>query len=385
MTAVSTIEKYLAAAHGRRFCVLTNRGTTAITASLRALAPAGGKVVFPAVMCSVPVFAAPFAGWTPLFADVSLSDGNYDLADLERVLAAERPQAVVTLHMFGRMENMAAVGALAARFGASVVEDVALAMGASRGGKPAGAFGRLSCLSFVRKMIPLEMGGAVLTDEEDLAARARAFVEGLPSPLAGHLLETPPAMRAFHAMTGYVAAGGWSRRELLLPFESEFQRLLLAATSEADWRDSIVLKELEALPAAVQARRVRAEVYETALSHPRIRPLATGDSCFFAYPVRLEGLLAEDVLSYMAEHGHQYKRLAYPDIAPVFGDDRARSGAETLEKELIGFPVDDDQPVSSFWEYAGDFVRLLRDYEKDLPNRRVMSWHGRMEMRMGNS
>ena len=71
---------------GGKYAVLTNRGTTALAAALHALdRPAGTTALFPAVLCSIPVFATRFAGWEPVFADVNLSDGNFDLADVERV------------------------------------------------------------------------------------------------------------------------------------------------------------------------------------------------------------------------------------------------------------------------------------------------------------
>jgi dTDP-4-amino-4,6-dideoxygalactose transaminase len=379
------IEAALAAFHGRRFCVLTNRGTTALTASLRALERPGAGVVFPAVMCSVPVFAGPFAGMKPLFADVRLSDGNIDLADLEKLLKeqAGKVAAVVPVHMFGRPQDMEKLSALCAAHGASVVEDVALSMGAVHGGRRTGGWGRLSCLSFVRKMIPLEMGGAVLTDEPALAEKVRAFVDALPPPPENNLNETGPAMKAFHAITGYVAAGGWSRRALLAPFEGEFRRLLLASTVESDWDAPLVIRELEGLEDAVRARRARAEVYEGALSHPRIAPMDHDGSCFFAYPVRLEGFSAEGFLSFAAERGYSFKRLAYPDVSPIFGAARALPNAERIERETVGFPVDDDQPVSSFWEYAADFVKVFEEYAAAAPTLRPFDWRGRMEMRMG--
>lgn len=383
-SATSDIEAALAAHHGRRFCVLTNRGTTALTAAFHALGRPGEGVVFPAAMCSIPVFAASFAGMKPLFSDVSLEDGNFDKSALERTLAGGKGKiaAVVPLHMFGKPDDMEALEILARRHGASVVEDVALSMGAFHKGRPAGGWGRLSCLSFVRKMIPLEMGGAVLTDEAPLAEAVRAFVGRLPPAPTGHVAETPLLMKSFHALTGYAAAGGWARREVLAPLEGEFRRLLLASTSERDWEGSIVLKELASLSAAVTARRARAEVYEGALSHPRIRPLDHSESCFFAYPVRLEGLSAEGFLAFAAAKGLVFKRVAYPDISPVFGETRAFPNAAQLEKELIGFPVDDDQPVSSFWEYAADFTRTLDEYLAEPPSARPFDWRGKLEMRM---
>lgn len=382
--AKSDIEKALAARFGRRFCCLTNRGTTALAAALAALGlPPRARVVFPAAMCSIPVFAARFAGLVPDFADVSLEDGNFDRADLERALAEGNAGAVVPVHMFGQPDDMEALAALCGRHGAALVEDVALSLGARLDGKPVGGFGRVSCLSFVRKMIPLEMGGAVLTDDPSLDRRARDFIGRLPAPPESQGERTKAAMKAFHSLTGYAAASDWAPLPLLEPFEAEFHRLLLSRTEEADWADSIVLEELASLDAVVGARRARAEVYETAISHPRIVPLRHDRSCFFAYPVRLAGVSAEEFLQFAAGRGCAFKRIAYPDVHPLFRPRRRFPGAETLEKELIGLPVDDDQPVSAFWDYAQDFLRLFEEFLPGESGRPPFDWRGKLELRMG--
>ena len=378
------IENVLARHFNRRFCVLTNRGTTALAAALHALdRPSSTRALFPAVMCSIPVFAARFAGWKPVFADVNLNDANFDLDAVERALGGGGVGAVIPVQMFGKPDDMDGLAALCRRYEADLVEDVALSMGAAFKGRPTGSFGRISCLSFVRKMLPLEMGGALLTDELLLAERARAFVDGLPPEQAAHRGETSAAMKAFHSLTGYVAAGDWKRTELLTPFEGEFRRLLLASTSEGDWESSIVLDELEKLPDVLQARRARAEVYENALGDEGLLPLDRTGSSFFAYPVRLPGVAVEDFLAFSLNRGYTFKRIAYPDIHAVFGPRGRFPNAETVEREVIGLPLDDDQPVSSFWEYAGDFRTALEAYLIERPSRRPYDGRGKLELRMG--
>lgn len=340
-------------------------------------------MVFPAVLCSIPVFAASFAGLRPLFADVDPATGNFDFADLDRVLAGSpAPAAVVPVHMFGRADDMDALSVAAARRGASVVEDVALAMGSTWRGRAVGRFGRLACLSFVRKMLPMEMGGAVLTDEPGLDGRVRAFVDALPVP-AGGPREVASAMKAFHALSAYAAAGDWRRRELLGPFEAEFRRLLLAKTVEADWEGSVVLEELARLPDILQSRRARAEVYDTVFTHPRLVKLAHPESSLFAYPVRLEGVSAEAFLAFAVDRGLVFKRVAYPDVHPIFGPRRSLPGAARLEREAVGLPLDDDQPVSSFWEYAEDFQRAFTEFLASPASTAPFDERGRLSLRLG--
>lgn len=336
-------------------------------------------------MCSIPVFAARFADWAPAFADVNLTDANFDLNSVEQAINGGGVGAVVPVHMFGKPDNMDGLAALCDRHQIDLVEDVALSMGAEYRGRPTGSFGRISCLSFVRKMLPLEMGGAVLTDDSRLAERARTFVDGWTPEDASRRSETSAAMKAFHTLTGYVAAGDWSRGALLAPFEGEFRRLLLASTSQADWESSIVLDELKKLPDVLQARRARAEVYENALGENGIQALDRSGSSLFAYPVRLPGVEVENFLAFSSNRGYTFKRIAYPDIHPVFSPRESFANAATVEREVIGLPLDDDQPVSAFWEYAADFRRAVEDFLAAVPTLPPFDGRGKLELRMGGS
>jgi dTDP-4-amino-4,6-dideoxygalactose transaminase len=380
------IEETLARRFNRRFCVLTNRGTTALTAALHALnRPAGTRALFPAVMCSIPVFAARFAKWEPSFSDVNLKDANFDLNHVEGVLKAGGVGVVIPIHMFGKPDDMERLSDLCARYGVDLMEDGALSMGAEFNGRPVGSFGRISCLSFVRKMLPLEMGGAMLTDEPSLAERARAFVNKFPEEQVSRRNEVSAAMKAFHALTGFVAAGNWVRSTLLTPFEGEFRRLLLASTTEEDWSSSVVLDELEKLNDSLQSRRARAEVYENVLGEGPIQALDRTGSSLFAYPVRLPGVAVEDFLAFSLDQGYTFKRIAYPDIHPVFGPKGFFPNGETVEREVIGLPLDEDHPVSAFWEYAADFRSAVEHYLRVAPPLTKMDCRGKLELRMGGT
>ncbi len=334
-------------------------------------------------MCSIPVFAAFFAGWEPAFADVNLVDGNFDLADVERALAQGGVGAVIPVHMFGRPDDVESLEALCRRRGADLVEDGALSLGAERNGRPVGSFGRVSCVSFVRKILPLEMGGAVLTDEPALARRADAFARSLPPGGAVRPAETAAAMRAFHSLTGFVAAGGWERASLLHGWGEEFRRLLLASTAEGEWEGSVVPEELARLADLVQARRARAEVYETVLAHDLLEAPPREGSSLFAYPLRLRGIDAEDFLDFAAIQGYNFKRIAYPAIPRVFGDGGRFPQAEILEREWVGLPLDERRPVSGFWEYAEDFMKAFISYLSARPRRPSFDGRGRLSLRMG--
>jgi hypothetical protein len=123
-------------------------------------------------------------------------------------------------------------------------------------------------------------------------------------------------------------------------------------------------------------------VYQDALCHPRIIPCDTTDSAFFAYPVRLSQIQVEDFLDFCQTQGHSFKRISYPDISPVFGEHTRFPNAQIVEEEFIGMPLDEDQPLSNFWDYASDFVHLLEAYLKE--TRKPYDATGRLEMRLGS-
>jgi len=83
-------------------------------------------------------------------------------------------RAVVPMHAFGHPVAIEAVSAVAADFHLALVEDAAESLGSTVRGRHCGTFGLLSTLSFNgNKTITTGGGGAILTNDESLAARAK--------------------------------------------------------------------------------------------------------------------------------------------------------------------------------------------------------------------
>jgi dTDP-4-amino-4,6-dideoxygalactose transaminase len=79
------------------------------------------------------------------------------------------------VHLFGRCADVERIRAAADAAGVPVVEDAAQAFGAARGGRSAGAWGRLGCFSFYPSKVLGAAGdaGCITTDDPELAARLR--------------------------------------------------------------------------------------------------------------------------------------------------------------------------------------------------------------------
>lgn len=168
------LERELAGHAGVAHAVLTNSGTAALWLSLRALGvKAGDEVLVPAHTAFPTVEAICVAEATPVFVEVD----RWYTFDVEDAGAKVTPRTVglVPVHLYGQPSDMAAVQELATRFGLWILEDCAQAQGAAWDSRRVGGFGRAAVLSFYpSKNLPaLGDGGAVLTSDDELAARCR--------------------------------------------------------------------------------------------------------------------------------------------------------------------------------------------------------------------
>jgi dTDP-4-amino-4,6-dideoxygalactose transaminase len=168
---VAGFEQELASYLGVRHVVGVANGTDALAIALRALGVGpGDDVVMPSLTFYATAEAAAGIGANPVFCDV---DPETACVTPDTVRAALTPatRAIVPVHLFG---NVAPVDELR-ELGPPVLEDAAQAAGASLGQRRAGALGDAATFSFFpSKNLPcLGDGGAVATDSDELAERAR--------------------------------------------------------------------------------------------------------------------------------------------------------------------------------------------------------------------
>ena len=168
---VEAFEQEFAAYLGVRHCVGVANGTDALAVALRALGvKPGDEVVLPSFTFYATAEAAATVGAVPVFCDV---DPHTFCVTAESVRAALTPRtkAVIAVHLFGNVAPVAEIRAL----GLPVLEDAAQAAGARLDGTMAGALGDAATYSFFpSKNLPcLGDGGAVVTDDDDVAKLAR--------------------------------------------------------------------------------------------------------------------------------------------------------------------------------------------------------------------
>ena len=175
---VEQFEKALALSWGINHAVGVGNGMDALEIALRCLGlRAGDKVLTTPLSAFATTLAILRAGGVPLFADVN-NAGNIDLEQCRASLSADRSiRFLVPVHLYGNPVELEGLAALRDEFELSVVEDCAQSIGAAQHGRKAGTIGQAAATSFypTKNLGCCGDGGAVLTDNEAIATRAKAL------------------------------------------------------------------------------------------------------------------------------------------------------------------------------------------------------------------
>ncbi len=133
----------------------------------------GDRVAVPAMTHVATAHAVSYCGATPVFVDVEPDTGNIDPVQLQAA-AADGLAAIMVVHYLGLPCNMDAIGKIAEKAGAFIIEDCALAIDATYKNQKVGTLGATGCFSFypVKHMTTVE-GGMVTTNNDVLADKIR--------------------------------------------------------------------------------------------------------------------------------------------------------------------------------------------------------------------
>ncbi|RPI18673.1 MAG: DegT/DnrJ/EryC1/StrS family aminotransferase [Acidobacteria bacterium] len=174
---VQIFQKEFAALQDAGHCVVCNSGTTALIIALRALGVGpGDEVIVPPYTFVATASAVAWMGAVPVFVDVD-ETWNLDI-DLAEGAVTERTKAIIPVHFGGALCDMDRLNALSEKHGVWIVEDACHAWGAKWKGKGAGALGRCGTFSFQQsKNMTAGEGGAIVTDDEELAVLCRSLVD----------------------------------------------------------------------------------------------------------------------------------------------------------------------------------------------------------------
>ena len=174
---IAELESELAAWTGVKHAITVASGTDSLEIALRALGigPGDEVVTVPFTWISS-AEAILLVGARPVFVDISPEDFNIDVTKLEAAITP-RTRAIMPVSLFGQMPDFAAINHLAASRGLAVIEDGAQSFGATQHGRQSCGVSTVGSTSFFPAK-PLGCygdGGALFTDDDDLAANMKAI------------------------------------------------------------------------------------------------------------------------------------------------------------------------------------------------------------------
>ena len=176
---VREFEAAFAAYCGTEHCVGLASGLDALRLGLQAAGlEAGDEVVVAASTFVATLEAVTQAGGRPVVVDATNEDYNLDPGAVEAALT-EGTRFLMPTHLYGQLADMRSLMEIAERRGLAILEDACQAHGASRDGIAAGTAGLANAFSFYpgKNLGAFGDAGALVTDDEELAARVRALRE----------------------------------------------------------------------------------------------------------------------------------------------------------------------------------------------------------------
>jgi dTDP-4-amino-4,6-dideoxygalactose transaminase len=325
---VDRFEREFAAFVGARHAIACASGTAAIHVALRLFdVGAGDEVWVPSLTFIASANPVLYERATPVMVDSEYETWNADpqliVEELERRarIGARLPKVIELVHILGQPAAIDDVVAACERHGVILVEDAAEALGARYvggrfAGRQVGTVGRVGCYSFNgNKVITCGGGGMIVTDDEQLARRAK------------HLTTQArlPGLAYRHDEVGY-----------------NYRLSNLAA--------ALGVAQLEQLAGFLERKRAQARAYDAAFADraglvtPPRRPWT--DASNWLYSIRVEeqafGRSRDSLLGRLIDLGIESRPIWSPlHTMPMFAAaPRLGSGvvAETLAASALSLP-----------------------------------------------
>ncbi len=177
---VDAFEREFAAMVGSPHAAALASGTAALHLAMRLIGlQAGEEVIVSTMTFSASVNPILYEGGRPVFIDSERVSWNMDpqlLADAlaQRAKAGRLPKAVILVHLYGQSADIDPIQALCDRYGVTLIEDAAEALGATYKGITPGTRGRIGIYSFNgNKIITTSSGGMLVAADPKLTDKAR--------------------------------------------------------------------------------------------------------------------------------------------------------------------------------------------------------------------
>jgi dTDP-4-amino-4,6-dideoxygalactose transaminase len=329
------VSRRVADLFNREHCVLVGRATTGLKLIFDALS-INGEVVYPAYTCPSPVYAALYSGATPTFCDVG-DDYNMHPGSLSDSITDET-EAVVPIHMFGHPVRMDEIEEICGD-DVLLIEDTCQAVCSEYGGTETGSWGDISVVSFGdKKPIDAGSGGAVLTDDGDVASRLRGAEEEVPIRDKKRLERLYDYYREIYYSIEDFKKMKPEAEKLFQAFPEVFEELYIRGFEE--YLIPEINSTFDSLEQDIEERKKNARGYRESIDLPEVtHPDPLGMPVYYRYSLMLKTPeLRDSVVSYLRERDFHVSTL-YDTIHRRFGVTSEFPNAEYLSERTVNLWV----------------------------------------------
>ncbi len=160
-----------------KHCVGVASGLDALVLALKQFSfSAGDEVIMPSNSYIASVLSVLHAGLKPVLVEPDIHSYNIDPTLIEAAITT-KTKAILVVHLYGKMCDMNAIMAVAAKYNLRVIEDCAQSHGAKYRGEMAGTIGDFGAYSFypTKNLGALGDGGALITNSTPAAQQIKVL------------------------------------------------------------------------------------------------------------------------------------------------------------------------------------------------------------------
>lgn len=296
---VEGFEQQFAKASNIKHCISVGNGTDALYTALIALGIKEGDEVITTASSWISTASTILkTGATPVFIDIEKDHYTIDTRLIEGKIC-NRTKAIIPVHLYGQMADMAQVKSICEKHHLFCIEDSAQAHFAHLDDKMPGQIGDIATFSFypTKNLGAYGDGGSIISNDDEIARKCRAL-----------------------------ASYGIIQRD---------NNIVVGGNSRLDALQAAILKvKLKHVNAWIEKRITHAKTYSDLLQHldqvivPKVRE--GGRHTYYAYVIRCER--RDDLKEYLQENGIT-TTIHYPSILPM------RSDLAFLKYKADEFPI----------------------------------------------
>lgn len=298
---------------GAKHCWIMANGTVSLSAALMAVGVGvGDEVICPDYTMVATPNSAELIGAKAVFVDIDKDNLCMDFGAMKAAVT-EKTKAVMLVSINGRYpKNMQAFVDFCKEAGIHLIEDAAQSLGSFCNGTHLGRFGEIGSFSFsAPKIITTGQGGALITDDDELADRIKKIRD-------------------------FGRAAGGSDHYLTKGWNFKF----------SDFQGVIGIEQMKKLPGRVERKKEMGKLYDELLKDiPGVELVPTNyeDTAPWFFDILCER--REELQSYLKENGIG-TRIFYPPLhaEPAYGYSE------------LSFPVTEEISYKGLWLPSSIFI-----------------------------